>query len=79
MGGSALIIGILVPVAAVLGIGLWYGITHRSHRHPRKDAPAPLKHTTQGGAFQGSGGRQVSPNREAVVPESLKYKDSDRS
>jgi hypothetical protein len=79
MGGSDLIIGILIPVAAVLGIGIWYGIIHRSHRRPRKDAPAPLKHTTQGGAFQGSGGRQVSPTRDAVVPESLKYENTDQS
>jgi hypothetical protein len=34
--------------------------------HPRTGNPAePLKHTVQGGAFQGSG-RQLTPRRDAT-------------
>jgi hypothetical protein len=75
MSGSTLILGILIPVAVILGFGIWYGNMHYFHRRPRQDAAAPLKHTVQGGAFKASGGRQVSPSRDAVVPESLKYEE----
>jgi hypothetical protein len=78
MSGSTLILGILIPVAVILGFAIWIGNMHYSHRRPPKNSAAPLKHTTHGGAFQGSGGRQVAPHRDAVVPESLKYEQDDQ-
>jgi hypothetical protein len=69
LSGTALLLAIIIPVLAVAGFGTWIGIAFYPGSHPRTGHPAePLKHTVQGGAFQGSG-RQLMPRRDATPPE----------
>jgi hypothetical protein len=77
MSGSTIILGILIPLAVIAGFAVWIGNIHFFHRRPRQKSTNPLKHTMQGGAFQATGGRQVAPRRDAVVPESLDYEQDD--
>jgi len=69
VSGTALLLAIIIPVLAVAGFGTWIGLAFYAGSHPRGGSPPEhLKHTVQGGAFQGRG-RQLMPRRDATPPE----------
>ena len=68
---------ILIPIVVILVLVVWLGAVYRAQRHPRGgEAAAPLSHEVTGGGFQASGGRQVTPRRDATPPEAEDYEDT---
>jgi hypothetical protein len=65
---------IIVPIVALIALAVWISLVYRADRHPGSGWRIPrLRREVSGGAFESSGGRQVSPRRDATPPEAAQY------
>lgn len=66
---------IVIPIVVAIALAFWIFLVYRADRHPHAGGqPDPgsragPQREVAGGAFRGSGGRQVMPRRDAVPAE----------
>lgn len=76
MSGSTLAI-IIIPVVVVIALAAWVVAVYLAQRRPGNDKKvAPPATEVSGGAFEVSGGRQVTPRRDATPQEARQYEGS---
>lgn len=65
---------IIVPIVALIALGVWISLVYRADRHPGTGRRVPrLRREVSGGTFESSGGRQVMPRRDDTPPEAAQY------
>jgi flagellar basal body-associated protein FliL len=73
MSGSTLAI-VIIPVVVVIALAAWIVVVYLAQRRPGNDKKvSPPATAVRGGGFEASGGRQVTPHRDAVPPEAHQY------
>lgn len=77
MSGSTLAI-IIIPIVVVVSLAAWVVAVYLAQRRPGNDKKVARTNTAvSGGAFDASGGRQVTPHRDATPPEARQYDSED--
>jgi hypothetical protein len=65
---------IIIPVVALVALAVWISLVYRASRHPGNGRRVPrIRRQVSGGMFEGSGGRQVMPRRDATPPEAAQF------
>lgn len=73
MSGSTLAV-IIIVVVVVIALAIWLVGMYFAQRRPGNDKKVdPPDTAVSGGAFDASGGRQVTPRRDATPPEARQY------
>jgi hypothetical protein len=66
MSGSMLAV-IFIPIVVAIALAFWLVSVYRADRHPESGPGKMPRRPVIGGAFRASGGRQVTPRRDAPV------------
>jgi hypothetical protein len=67
---------IIVPIVALIALAVWIVLVYRADQHPGTGRRLPrLRREVNGGTFESTGGRQVTPTRDAAPREAAQYED----